>query len=234
MNYQLAYENLITKHGSWKKPVGAYVERHRKLPGYLGGRYIEGNAFYMSARGHYLAHLLWAKMTNHQKAWRAICGMASRLKMKRARMYEAARVIAAEHQSRMTSGSSNPMYGKKHTKDAVARMTRLGVPVSDAAKHNMSLGQTGRTHTEEVKRKISAANKGKVMSDESRVLMSKAKKGVPLKPAHAAKVKLTLSVCGKTTSAQRWRCDVCSFESTPAGLGTHQKYTKHSGKIKLC
>ena len=37
MNYQRHYDLLIEKHGTWEKPKDGYVERHRKLPGCMGG-----------------------------------------------------------------------------------------------------------------------------------------------------------------------------------------------------
>lgn len=62
MNYLKIYEQLIDKHGSWNKPKEGYTERHRKVPGCLGGKYVKGNAYYMSADAHRLAHLLLVKL----------------------------------------------------------------------------------------------------------------------------------------------------------------------------
>jgi uncharacterized membrane protein len=62
MDYQRHYDHLIEKYGTWEKPKGVYTERHRKLPGCMGGAYVKGNAFYMSARAHFVAHLLLVKI----------------------------------------------------------------------------------------------------------------------------------------------------------------------------
>lgn len=62
MDYMAHYERLIEKYGSWIKPEGVYTERHRKIPGCMGGKYVEGNAFYMSARAHFVAHKLLVKI----------------------------------------------------------------------------------------------------------------------------------------------------------------------------
>ena len=62
MNYIKLHETLVLKYGSWEKPKGVYTERHRILPGCLGGRYVKGNAFYVPARVHFIAHYLLAKI----------------------------------------------------------------------------------------------------------------------------------------------------------------------------
>jgi len=63
MDYQRHYDLLIEKYGTWKKPKGVYTERHRKLPGCMGGKYVEGNTFYMSAKAHFVAHVLLMKLS---------------------------------------------------------------------------------------------------------------------------------------------------------------------------
>lgn len=46
----------------------------------------------------------------------------------------------------------------------------------------------GQTHTEEARRKISAANKGKIISERARALMSKARKGKPFSEEHNRRI----------------------------------------------
>lgn len=83
MDYQIHYDRLVEKYGSWEKPKGVYTERHRKIPGCMGGKYVKGNAFYMSARAHYAAHLLLAKIyTREPGVWMAIAAMSGKHKRK--------------------------------------------------------------------------------------------------------------------------------------------------------
>lgn len=62
MNYDKLHRTLVLKYGSWEKPEETYTERHRILPGCLGGEYVEGNAFYVPARVHFLCHYLLVKI----------------------------------------------------------------------------------------------------------------------------------------------------------------------------
>lgn len=92
MNYSRIYDELISKYGSWTKPKEIYTERHRKVPGYLGGKYVHGNAFYVSARVHYLCHLLLAKITNDKEAWLTVRLIRSVASGKTTRLYERAKL----------------------------------------------------------------------------------------------------------------------------------------------
>ena len=99
MDYQKHYDRLITKYGSWEKPKGAYVERHRKLPKCMGGAYVKGNAFYMSARAHYVAHLLLAKIHPKEPGlWTTVYFMNCLRRRKGSRMYQAAKVMFSAQQ----------------------------------------------------------------------------------------------------------------------------------------
>ena len=57
----------------------------------------------------------------------------------------------------------NPMFGKKHTQEAIEKIRKSSV---------------GRKHSTETKKKISNAHKGKVYTKETRRKMSEAKKGI--------------------------------------------------------
>lgn len=74
MNYKRHYEQLILKHGTSYKPEG-YSERHHILPRCLGGNDDAGNLVYLSARCHYLAHLLLYQIYREDKLVYALARM---------------------------------------------------------------------------------------------------------------------------------------------------------------
>ena len=59
MNYKRIYNELIKKRRV--NPPAGYIERHHILPKALGGKDIPGNLVDLTAREHYIAHLLLAK-----------------------------------------------------------------------------------------------------------------------------------------------------------------------------
>jgi hypothetical protein len=68
MDYQLHYENLISKHGHTIRPANTtYYERHHILPKALGGDNSISNLVYLTGRCHLLAHWLLYKLTNEPK-----------------------------------------------------------------------------------------------------------------------------------------------------------------------
>ena len=74
MNYELHYVNLIEKYGSSSKPLG-YSERHHVHPRCLGGDDSEENLVYLSARTHFLAHILLYKIYKDSKLAYALSRM---------------------------------------------------------------------------------------------------------------------------------------------------------------
>ena len=67
------------------------------------------------------------------------------------------------------SGEKNPMYGKKHSQETKAKMTK--------AKKGKKSSFYGKHHKQESKEKMSKAKQGKPRSQETKVKISKARKG---------------------------------------------------------
>ena len=154
MNYRHIYDRLIEKYGVWKKPFGVYTERHRKIPGHFGGRYIKGNAFYLSARAHYLCHLLLAKIYGG-RMWKPITLMGYSLGKTRSKFYELSR---KEHSEWMKENApcKNPETAKRHS----IWMTGNNNPAKRLiVREKMSRSSKGKPKSTEHKANIAAAYK---------------------------------------------------------------------------
>ena len=109
MNYEQIYENLIAKYGTWEKPKGVYTERHRILPGCIGGEYVKGNAFYVPARVHFIAHYLLAKVyPDNLEIGHALFRMSNSRKYG-SKVY----AWAKEHWADLIQGNNNPAKRKE-------------------------------------------------------------------------------------------------------------------------
>lgn len=174
MNYRRIYDNLIAKHGSWEKPKGVYAERHRKIPGCAGGKYVKGNAFYMSARAHFLAHLLLARIYGGRN-WSAVKLMSRGDKS--SKLYERSKIehnlynselarlqwANAESRSKILEAQKNSInqeyrdkmskitssnWTEKRRKEASIRQTLANSSMSEETKRKISISKTGKKRPE--------------------------------------------------------------------------------------
>ena len=75
MNYIGIYKKLIMKRLVNPVPNGVYHERHHIVPRSEGGSDDEGNIIRLTAREHYVAHLLLAKIYDDYKMHNAVIFM---------------------------------------------------------------------------------------------------------------------------------------------------------------
>ena len=159
MNYEQIYENLIAKYGTWEKPKGVYTERHRKHPGCMGGRYVKGNAFYVSARVHFVCHILLVKMyPRSEKLIEAVGLMRTRVT---SRGYEWLKTRWAK----IISNRMTKMYVDNPE-------IRLHLSINTSARRSetkakMSIAKLGKKQSYELVEKRAAANRGKKRSEQA-------------------------------------------------------------------
>jgi hypothetical protein len=152
MNYFLAYQRLIAKAKARVCPEG-YVERHHILPKALGGSDDSSNLVALTAREHFLAHVLLAKIHGGDM-WLPVVRMKTFKDGSKAnsRLYEMARVANALEVGKRLKGSK----------------------LSD--EHKKKIGESGRgqKRSEETRRRISEALKNKPKSEQHRKSLAEA------------------------------------------------------------
>jgi len=93
MNYFLAYQRLVAKATARVCPDG-YVERHHILPKALGGSDDSSNLVALTAREHFIAHVLLAKI-HGGTMWQAVIVMkGGKNRYCNSRLFEIARRYA--------------------------------------------------------------------------------------------------------------------------------------------
>jgi len=155
--YSIIYYNIIHKSQARNistkkqaKEILGYSERHHIIPRCLNGLDSKENIVFLTAREHFICHLLLVKMltgsSKYKMAYALNRMLTSSIKHKRyipsSRLYELSR---------------------KYRSEAIIS-THKGVPESIESNLKRSLAQIGKPKgpkSEETKRKISAANKGK-------------------------------------------------------------------------
>jgi hypothetical protein len=145
MNYQKIHDQIIDR--SSIRILNGYKERHHIIPKCLGGTDDISNLVDLTAREHFIIHLLLCKLyPKNIKLSHAIWMMANAKRkyqnryIPNSRLYE---TIKLEH-SKNISGKNNPFSGKTHSKEHTQKLKEIN----------------SRPKSEEHKRKISETLKG--------------------------------------------------------------------------
>jgi|LakMenEpi03Aug12_release.lakeMendotaPanAssembly.Ray.scaffolds.fasta_scaffold899626_1 hypothetical protein len=183
MDYALTYNRLIAK-ARQRSAVDGYVERHHVLPKALGGTDDSSNIVALTAREHFIAHLLLARM-HGGSMWFALAIMR-----KDGRGSSRSFAVARAKLSSLMIGNSKT----------------LGRKASDEEREKMSAarkGKLGRKLTSEQKLHLSAINQGKSFSKEHRQKLSEVQKGLAKPEGFGAKISSALR--GKPRSEETKR-----------------------------
>lgn len=220
----------MEKRRSNPVPSDEYGERHHIVPRSEGGSDDSDNLVRLTAREHYIAHLLLAKIYNDYKMICALQMMRTMknettkrefkvnsrlynsLKIRRSKMMsermkghpvsERVRRLASERMRRLNKGKTPWNKGKPTSDEAKAKLRKanLGKKRSPEAIEKFRKSMMGHAVSDETKRKLSAIHKGRRMSDEARLKMSLSHKGKP--PTNKGK-KASLELRRKLSEAHK-------------------------------
>lgn len=188
MNYKRIYDSIIARAKT--RTLIGYTEKHHIIPRCIGGSDAPENMARLTAREHYIAHLLLVKIyPNEHKlvfAFNMMCCINNR-------KYEWFRILYAKIQS---------------------ESAKLGYQT------NSNYGMTGKTQSSETRKRISEANrkpakivqcpKCKLSGGENNMLRYHFEKcGLPIR-------RVQCPHCQKEVSAniaKRWHFDRCKFKN---------------------
>lgn len=169
--YSKWYFNIINnaKTRNWKKTDDLYFEVHHILPKSIGGDCIKENTVNLSAREHFICHLLLIKMCvdvqfSIKMKWalhKLTFGKNSKYNN---HQYELVRKIHSKNMKQLMSGDKNPFKGKTHTKE-----------------HNEKISKSliGKPKPESMREKLKGNknSQGTIFSEEAKVLIRIKRKG---------------------------------------------------------
>lgn len=259
MNYEKHYERLISKGLNRSKPK-EYVEEHHILPVCLGGSDNKNNLVYLTAREHFIAHALLARI-HGGKTWSASYYMGNRNQKQNSKIHAKAREEHAKLQVYIgvknyelglgiASMSAEERTNASKKGAAVCLLNKSGIHkpggYSTAGKTTF-VNKVGMfSVSDELKKEWGSrgGNKAVLLKLGIHSEGGYSKGGTVTKAKGVgifAQTKEERSKAGKnggtkgsaTTNLQRWKCFVCGFESTAAGVVSHCKGTGHSGKVKI-
>jgi rubrerythrin len=208
--YSKVYFSTIEKavQRGWKKAQGR--ERHHIIPQSLGGSNDKSNLVYLSCREHFLCHWLLVKMTQgeyYHKMVYALMGMRAENEHQEryqtiftARVYEKYRIEHAEYHSKLMKSKNLVPWNKGGgtlTEEQLenvrhAARNRNIDPIKQAEGQRKRIAKiVGQKRTDETKRLMSLASKGKPkgpMSEEQKQARSITMTGQKKTKSHGANV----------------------------------------------
>ena len=208
--YSKVYFSTIEKavQRGWKKAQGR--ERHHIIPQSLGGSNDKNNLVYLSCREHFLCHWLLVKITEgeaYHKMVYALMGMRAENEHQEryqtiftARVYEKYRIEHAEYHSKLMKSKNLVPWNKGGgtlTEEQLenvryAARNRNIDPIKQAEGQQKRVAKIlGQKRTDETKRLMSLASKGKPkgpMSEEQKIARSITMTGQKKTKSHATNV----------------------------------------------
>lgn len=201
MNYERTYRALIAMRMT--TPADGYTERHHIIPKCRGGSDDHDNIVRLTAREHFIAHALLARM-HGGVLWLAVIRMKGRRfgdGYVNSRLYEMARVEWAAWSSANQCGENHWAFGKPSPLRGVKRPEfsgpnhpRFGQKMSPEQTAALALANTGAKRSSETKRRISESQQGdknhrfgKALSAEQKAALSVKNKGRKISAEHLAK-----------------------------------------------
>ena len=156
--YKKWYANIIAN--AKQRTINSYTESHHIIPRSLGGLDTDDNLVDLTAREHFICHWLLVKMHSGKN---------------RTKMVYALRMMRAEKQGQQR-------YKTKITARVYASIKEEYSTIASYAFSGKGNGMYGKHHTEETKRRISQANKGRKQTAEEKEKQIKAITGRKRKP----------------------------------------------------
>jgi len=166
--YTKWYNSIVTN--ARHRNTDGYVEKHHIIPKSLGGTDKKTNLVKLTAKEHYICHLLLTKMTiglANRSMWHAAWKMINqkreyqhRYKVS-SRMYETIKVSNAKALSDANKGKPSGRKGKPCTWGDKISATLKGNKPSAERNAKVSASLTGRIRSEEERQAISNGLKGR-------------------------------------------------------------------------
>lgn len=190
--YTRTYFSIVEKAKKVGKPT-EYSELHHIVPKAIGGTNVADNLVYLTAKQHFICHLLLPKMCiNNDHVDRMVyalwCmingnGHGTSRYVPSARAYSLIKEKLSNTRSENMLGDKNHFFGKKHSDESKHKISENNAAKREDIKEKMRGPRQGfKPHNhyngwdEETKKKISQSLTGKKHSEETKQKMSAYKK----------------------------------------------------------
>jgi len=172
--------------------LDSYTESHHIIPKSLGGTNDKNNLVNLTAREHFICHLLLPKMTTSESKRKMSFALWALTKMNKTgnRYIVNSRMFKLVREQYVNALSGHLVSEETKEKIRIARASQI---TTEETKKKMSLARTGKKQTEKQKLSVSTALKGKSRSPETVQKIKEARSKQVI-----TTVQITCPHCGKT------------------------------------
>jgi hypothetical protein len=161
MNYKKHYDLLINSRKDRLLEKNMYYEKHHIVPKSMGGTNKKENTFFLTAKEHFIAHLLLWKIHNNKQmafAYYALAYMGRGYKIKSSKTYEDCKLA---RRSYIVENNKKFHTGKKLSKKLKSDISKRFKNMIRTKEHcnNISKSLKGKPKTETHKKKLSKSLK---------------------------------------------------------------------------
>lgn len=238
--YTRCYYSIINKSRG-RINIG-YTEKHHIIPRCLGGTNDDSNLIILTAREHFMCHLLLTRMVLGNARYKMVCALWAMSHLKnqhiqrdriRSRTYENLKEEYSELRSKNSKGELNYFYGKKHSVETKQKWltTRKNRKITPAILEGAKIGGLKR-------RGIIPHNKGKTFEElygKERATELKKKcahigeKNGFFGKQHSPEQRKKKSI--EKLASPKLACYYCNKQVDPMNYGRwHGENCKHKGK----
>lgn len=174
--YNIWYNRLIETRRNRILPIEVYKEKHHILPRSLGGNDSPDNLIELTAREHFIAHLLLARIYSGRNGMKMVHALRRMLTgnnryIPNSRTYEIIRKLSMSK----CSGENNPMHGR--TGENHPNFGKYDVIWTEERRKHIGTTSKGRKWTQEQREKLIEVHKARWADPEYKAKMSARHKG---------------------------------------------------------
>lgn len=179
-NKYTGWYNSIIENANLRITQSGYNEKHHIIPRSLGGTNKKDNLVSLTPREHFICHLLLTKMTLGNDRYKMIYALHMITNVKNiglgrysptARTYDYAKKLFIEHMNTIWTTEKRAIQSKTISNIMKTSLSKLtSEELSARIKNSCS---SSKSWTDSRRKKISAALTGKVLSEDTKIKMSK-------------------------------------------------------------
>lgn len=164
--YKRVYDEIINNAKQRLNDTNTYYERHHIIPKSLGGSNTEDNLVYLTAREHFICHMLLVRFTNGYDRHKMLYAINAMMEMKNSGQQERYKISSrfyAQLKSNLTEVYSKNMLENNPMHNDVHKATHAKAMIA-----RQNVGMIGRKHSDETKAKMRDARAKQVITDDTK------------------------------------------------------------------